>query len=154
MRINRQKKGNPNPNTSGLIPWKPGQTGNPKGRPQNSVPKELVNILGKKEAKKLFKLTETEITEWEGVLLTMTTSQLKLLAQWDEANAYPKGLAISILWDMKNGNTKTLDKLRDRVHGKPADLIEITGKDGTDFIPRILTKQETKELLDDLENEY
>lgn len=155
MKKNRDQRGNPNPNTSGLIPWKPGQSGNPKGRKPNNVPKQLVKIVGKKQAKKLYKLTDAEIKEWEGIILTMTVNQLKLLAQWDEANAYPKGLAISILTDMKNGNAKTLDKLRDRVHGKPAELVEITGKDGADFMPaRVLTKQEAKELLDYLENEY
>jgi len=119
------------------------------------VPAQISRILGKKQAKKLYKLTDAEISEWESILLTMTASQLKLLAQWDEANAYPKGLAISILTDMKNGNTRTLDKLRERVIGKPYERIEITGKDGTELLPpRVLTKQEAKELLEGLENDY
>jgi len=155
MKQNREKRGNPKPNTSGLRPWKPGQSGNPNGRPRNMVPAQISRILGKKQAKKLYKLTDAEISEWESILLTMTASQLKLLAQWDEANAYPKGLAISILTDMKNGNTRTLDKLRERVIGKPYERIEITGKDGTELLPpRVLTKQEAKELLEGLENDY
>ncbi len=135
--------------------FKKGQSGNPKGRPPNRVPEQLVKIMGKVQAKKFYKLSAVEITEWEAALLTMNANQLKLLAQWDEANAYPKGLAISILTDMKNGNTKTLDKLRERVVGRPTQRMEITGRDGADFMPaRVLTKQEAKELLDGLENEY
>lgn len=135
--------------------FKKGQSGNPKGRPPSRVPEQLVKIMGKVQAKKFYKLSAVEITEWEAALLTMNANQLKLLAQWDEANAYPKGLAISILTDMKNGNTKTLDKLRERVIGRPTQRMEITGKDGADFMPaRVLTKQEAKELLDGLEKEY
>lgn len=135
--------------------FKKGQSGNPKGRPPSRVPEQLVKIMGKVQAKKFYKLSATEITEWESALLTMNANQLKLLAQWDEANAYPKGLAISILTDMKNGNTKTLDKLRERVVGRPTQRMEITGRDGADFMPaRVLTKKEAKELLDGLEEEY
>ena len=135
--------------------FKKGQSGNPKGRPPSRVPEQLIKIMGKVQAKKFYKLSAVEITEWEAALLTMNANQLKLLAQWDEANAYPKGLAISILTDMKNGNTKTLDKLRERVIGRPTQRMEITGRDGADFMPaRVLTKQEAKELLDGLENEY
>jgi len=145
------------PNRKNIIPYqfKPGQSGNPKGRPPNRVPAQLVKIMGKVQAKKFYNLSTTEITEWESALLTMNANQLKLLAQWDEANAYPKGLAISILTDMKNGNTKTLDKLRERVVGRPTQRMEITGRDGADFMPaRVLTKKEAKELLDGLEEEY
>lgn len=136
-------------------PFKKGQSGNPKGRPPSRVPEQLVKIMGKVQAKKFYKLSAVEITEWEAALLAMNASQLKLLAQWDEANAYPKGLAISVLMDMKSGNTKTLDKLRERVIGRPTQRMEITGKDGSEFMPaRVLTKKEAKELLDGLEEEY
>lgn len=135
--------------------FKKGQSGNPKGRPPNRVPKQLVKIMGKVQARKFYKLSSEEVTEWEAALLAMSANQLKLLAQWDEANAYPKGLAISILSDMKRGNTKTLDKLRERVIGRPTQRMEITGKDGSEFIPaRILTKKEAVELLQKLEDEF
>ena len=32
----------------------------------------------------------------------MTTSDLKALAGWEDANSYAKGLAMGILFDMKN----------------------------------------------------
>lgn len=115
-------------------PFKPGESGNPNGRPKNRVPEQLVKIMGKAQAKKFYKLSAAEIAEWDAVLITMNVSQLKLLAKWDKANAYPKGYAISMLTDMKNGNTKTLDKLRERVIGRPTQRMEITGRDGKDLV--------------------
>lgn len=115
-------------------PFKPGQSGNPNGRPKNRVPEQLEKVMGKAQAKKIFKLNNLELEEWEATLFTLTVNQLKLLAKWDKTIAYPKGLAISILNDMKNGNTKTLDKLRERVFGRPTQRMEITGRDGKDLV--------------------
>lgn len=136
--------------------FKPGQSGNPKGRPKNRVPDNLVKIFGSKaKAKKFYCLTVAEINEWEAVILTLSAEDLKVLAKWSDAPAYPKGLAIAVLSDMKNGKTTTLDKLRERQHGKPTQRMEITGKDGADFMPaRTLTKEEAKELLENLQKEY
>lgn len=85
----------------------------------------------------------------------MSANDLKLLAKWDEAPAYPKGLAIAVLNDMKNGKTTTLDKLRERQYGKPTQRMEVTGKDGGDLIPaRTLSKEEAAELLKSLNEKY
>lgn len=97
------------------------------------MPEQLEKVMGKAQAKKIFKLNNLELEEWEATLLTLTVNQLKLLAQWDKTIAYAKGLAISILNDMKNGNTKTLDKLRERVFKLPTQRMEITGRDGKDL---------------------
>jgi hypothetical protein len=129
---------NYNPNTSGLRPpWKKGQCGNPnpKGRPPSRVPEALNVILGRKKSKSFYQLNITEIVGWEATVLTMTAEELKSLAKWDEANAYAKGLALSILFDMKNGSTKTIDKLRDRLFGKTIQKFELTGADGRPFNP-------------------
>ncbi len=148
---------NDNPNTKGIEPHKfqKGQSGNPKGRPKNRVPEALASILGKAKAKKFYQITEEEINDWERAILTMSANEIKLLASWEDASSYPKGLAISILFDMKNGNTKTLDRLRERQFGKATQRVELTGKDGADLVPaRVLTKAEAKELLGNLENEF
>ena len=136
--------------------FKPGQSGNPAGRPKSRVPAQLVKIFGSKaRAKKFYSLTATEIDEWEAAVLTFSASDLKLLAKWEEAPAYPKGLAIAILNDMKNGKTTTLDKLRERQYGKPTQRMEVTGKDGADFIPaRVLTKDEQADLFNQLNEKY
>jgi hypothetical protein len=131
---------NPKPNTSGLKPpFRKGESGNPEGRPKSRVPDALKIILGKKRAKKFYQLNEAEVNEWEAAILTMTTNELKALASWEDANSYAKGLAISILFDMKNGNTKTLDKLRERQFGKAVQKVELTGKDGAALNPEPIT---------------
>lgn len=136
--------------------FKPGQSGNPKGRPKNRVPEQLIQIFGSKaKAKKFYCLSAGEINEWEAVILTLSADDLKVLAKWSNAPAYPKGLAIAVLSDMKNGKTTTLDKLRERQYGKPTQRMEVTGKDGADLIPaRTLTKEEAKELFANLQNDY
>jgi len=130
---------NYNPNISGLKQFPKGTSGNPEGRPQSRVPEALKNILGRKKAKKFFQLNETEINEWEAAVMTMTTTELKALVGWEDCNSYAKGLAMGILFDMKNGNTKTIDKLRERQFGKAIQKVELTGKDGTPFNPEPLT---------------
>lgn len=146
------------PNPENITPhqFKPGQSGNPKGRPKSRVPEQLVKIFGSKaRAKKFYSLSATEINEWEAAILSFNANDLKLLAKWDEAPAYPKGLAIAVLRDMSNGKTTTLDKLRERQYGKPTQRMELTGKDGGDLIPaRTLTKEEAAELFKTLNEKY
>lgn len=146
------------PNPENVIPhqFKPGQSGNPKGRPKSRVPEQLVKIFGSKSrAKKFYSLSAVEVDEWEATILTLSVNDLKLLAKWDEAPAYPKGLALAVLSDMKNGTTKTLDKLRERQYGKAVQRMEVTGKDGGDLIPaRTLSREEAAELLKSLNDTY
>jgi hypothetical protein len=150
---------NLNPNTKGLKPpFQKGESGNPKGRPPSRVPEALKIVLGKKKAKKFYKLNEAEVNEWEAAVLTMTANDLKVLAGWEDANSYAKGLAISILFDMKNGSTKTLDKLRERQYGKAVQKVELTGANGRPFNPEpisieIIDKREDIRTNDNTDNE-
>lgn len=148
--------GNPHPNMSGLKPqWEKGHSGNPKGRPASRVPGALKIVLGKTKAKKFYQINEIEINDWEAAILTMTADDLKALAQWTDANSYCKGLAISILFDMKNGSTKTIDKLRERQFGKAVQKVELTGKDGVDLMPaRVLSIAEAKQLMEKLNDDF
>ena len=112
-----------------MPPWKPGQSGNPKGRAKNRVPESLVEIFkSKKRAREFYSLSNEEIDDWESAVMTLNTSQLKDLAKWEDAPSYPKGLAIAILSDMRDGRTTTLDKLRARQFGEATQKVEITGK--------------------------
>ena len=77
------------------------------------------------------------------------------VAKWDGATTYAKGRALALLNDMKKGQTTQLDKISARLHGQPAQKVELTGKDGADLIPaRILTKDEIGDLLSQLEKDY
>ena len=147
---------NPNPKRENLAPqFKPGQSGNPKGRPKNRVAAFRERIMGKKKAKAYFGISAFEVTEWYEVLITMDLPDLKLLAADDEAPALARTYARAIIFDMNAGKTTTIDKLTAKLHGKAIQRIEHTGADGSDLNqPRTLTKDEAKEFFSDLESEY
>lgn len=143
------------PNKENLrAPWKPGESGNPKGRPPNRVLRYRQKILGKSKAKKFYGISSTELMEWYETLITLDLPGLKLLAQDDEAPSLPRSYARAIIFDMNAGKTTTIDKLSEKLYGKAVERIEHTGADGSDLIPRTLTTQEAQELLKDLEKDY
>lgn len=148
-------RGNPNPNTDGLIPFKPGQSGNPKGRPKSRVGGFRVKLLGRAAAKKFYGITPFELSEWYALIITLNFSELKALEQNDSTPTLVKNYIRAIVTDMQNGRTYTVDKIVERLYGKTVQRIEHTGADGSDLLPaRTLTKDEAKELLEDLEKDY
>lgn len=146
---------NPNPDQSNLRPFKPGQSGNPKGRPPDPAKEMLEAAMGKKGARKFARLTKANKDDIDSILESATTDFLMFVAKWDGATTYAKGRALALLNDMKKGQTTQLDKISARLHGQPAQKVELTGKDGADLMPpRILTKDEIGDLLSQLEKDY
>ena len=146
---------NKNPNTSGLKPrWQPGQSGNPGGRPRK-ITKALRSLFGD-QARRYYNLTEAELDEWDGLLISLTTDQLRAIIQLDSAPAYPKAQAVAILTDMKNGRTSTVERLADRLYNRHnPKRVELTGKDGADLVaPRVLTKEEAAAFIEKLNEEF
>lgn len=142
-------------NVQNLIPYqfKPGQSGNPKGRPKNRVPAQLVTIFGSKaKAKKFYALTGEEIDDWEEAVLSMTTEDLKELVRWPDAPAYPKGLAAAVLTEMKDGKTGTLDKLRDRVMKRAASKPVAVSSEAASSVLQGISPE--KQLLIEAKSEY
>lgn len=122
----------PNPENLHRYKFQPGKSGNPKGRPKNRVPEQLAKLLGSvARARKFYSLSRIEVDDWEAAILSLPVNDLKALVKSEETSAYPKGLAVAVLTDMKNGRTTTLDKLRERQHGKAPLCIDHTtnGKD-------------------------
>ena len=147
---------NKHPNTSGLRPpWQPGQSGNPKGRSKNKVNETLKTVFGK-SARKIYELSQTELDQWDSILISLTKDQLSALVMLDTAPAYPKAQALAILTDMKNGRTVTIERLANRLYDRAkTNKVELTGKDGSDLLqPRILTKEEAAAFLDKLNSEF
>jgi len=144
-----------NPQNIEPYKFKPGQSGNPKGRPKSRVPKYRVKIMGQTKAKKFYGISATELNEWYETLITASLPDLKLIAQDDEAPALVRTYARAIIFDMNAGKTGTIDRITEKLYGKAVQRIEHTGADGSDLIPaRTLTKDEARELLGDLEKDY
>lgn len=144
----------PNPENITAYQFKPGQSGNPNGRPKNRVPGVLAKVMPKTKAKKFAQLSGEEVAAWEAALLSMQLDELTNLAKEIEAPVYVRGLAMAILTDTKQGKCTTLDKLRAHVFGRDVQNVELTGKDGSALIPaRVLTKAEMQEVWNTLEKE-
>lgn len=146
----------PNPQNIKGHEFKPGQSGNPKGRPKNRAKDTLVEALklGHKRELKANMTTE-EIKSYEEYLIGASSDDIALLGQDVSIPIYVRALARSIFLDTKNGRTTTLDKLRDRIVGKETQRVELTGADGSDLIPaQRLTEEQAAQLLKKLEEEY
>lgn len=145
---------NRHPRIENLAPaFKPGQSGNPKGRPKNRVPAYRAKLLGRNKARRYHEITPEELKDWYETLITIDLPSLKLLAQDDAAPALARTYARAIIFDMNAGKTYTVDRITERLFGKATQRIEHTGANGSELIPpaRVLTKLEIKALLAELE---
>ncbi len=144
-------------------PWKPGQSGNPQGgsakvrkerRQKDEIEKHMVSLFGTRRANQLMKGTlNSQLVDT--IAQRATISELQRIAKDPESSAYEVSIAMSIILDAKNGKTTTIDKIAERLHGKPTQRMEITGKDGANFMPaRVLTKEEAGELIKNMEDKY
>ena len=136
--------------------FKPGQSGNPKGRPKGTTRKIIIECLKYKKAKELQEgMTKRDVDEWEEYLMSATSDEITIFAQDPKIPVYARAIARAIATDLKNGKTTTLDRLRDRRFGKISQRVELTGKDGSDLVPaRRLSPDEAKELFKSMDNEY
>ncbi len=132
--------------------FKPGQSGNPKGRPKSTAPEMLAVLLGSRtRAKRFYKLTQQDLAAWDELLLSLDMDKLKLLVQTAEAPIYAKGMAMAIVRDMQNGKTATLDRIRERLWGKAVQRVELTGAGGAPLHGKDITMDEARGLIADLE---
>lgn len=121
------------PNPENILPhrFKPGQSGNPKGRPRNRVPDTIARIFGSKTRARSIResaITRSEANTWEQIVISLPLDLLKALAKSELTPAYAKGLAIALMSDMKEGNIKTLAQLREWQYGKAAQPVEMSGE--------------------------
>ena len=118
--------------------FRKGQSGNPaggKGRPPDRVKAMVKELYGR--GGEFSTLSKTEQQRWMELLVSMDVETLQKVAASKEAPAFVKGNAIAILMDMKNGTTRTLDKISERLYGRPKVEATITaGPSFTDFLKK------------------
>lgn len=98
--------------TAGLIPFQPGQSGNPSGRP--AIPEDV---------KKLRKLTNDQIKEVGTLLLEGRQSDLDAMVNDPETPMLKKWMAQIALRGCKTGDVMAFNALADRIAGKIKDHV-------------------------------
>lgn len=142
-------------NEQNLIPFKKGQSGNPKGRPKNRALELFSKLTTRKKAREFSPLSKHELDEWDGILLNSDVTQLQAIAKSEETPAYAKVYAMALLYDLKNGRTKTMEQLKVHLFGKDIQKMEITGKDGTPLAPeRNLNAEEAAALFEAIDAKF
>lgn len=133
--------------------FQPGQSGNPAGRKKNRVTALLKQVLPKGTIKKAEALSIDEINTIEKSLLALQLADLQLLAKMEDTPAYMKTLALAIIIDMKNGQTKTVDLLRSRQYGTPTQKMDLT-TGGQPMNQREMSPEQAKKVIAELDEEY
>lgn len=97
--------------TSGLKPWKPGQSGNPNGRPKKNPVTEALKVFLDQPVPVKY------IRQMKRKGLTLEPN-----ATWRDVIGYAQ------LIEASKGNTKAFIAIADRIEGKPKQKIEIDGQ--------------------------
>lgn len=133
--------------------WKPGQSGNPAGRPKgtkNRVKELLDGLLTVKQVQENTNLEQRDIDAIEQVILSLDTPALQAVAKSEKTPVYMRTLAMAAMWDMKNGKTQTMNLLRDRQFGAVKKQVDLT-TNGESMVPQSMTPDEAKDLLKRIE---
>lgn len=105
---------NPIPNN---VPFKPGQSGNPAGRPR-----KYVSTL--KEAG--YKLSE--INDTIQLMMAMDIEELKNVYANPKASVLEKTIAAAIKKGIEKGSLEQIETLLSRIYGKPKQSMDIDGQ--------------------------
>jgi hypothetical protein len=107
----RNSKGKP----ENLRPFKPGQSGNPKGR----APKYITTVTDKTGYR------NSEIADCMKSMLKMTIGEISEIQKSKDAPILEKLLAAGIQSDLQKGDLRNLESILNRSYGKPKEQIEI-----------------------------
>jgi poly-beta-hydroxyalkanoate depolymerase len=97
-----------------LIPFKPGQSGNPNGRPRKYV--SLLKEQGYKLA---------EINDTIQAMMSMDLDELKTVWDNPKATILEKTIAAAMRKSLEKGSLYSLETLLTRVYGKPKEQMDI-----------------------------
>lgn len=101
----------------GSSPYPPGVTGNPNGRPR-----KYISTLKEQGYK------TTEVNDCIQVLVSMTVEEIDEVLANDNATVLEKIVAGAIKRDIKKKSLYSLETLLSRVHGRPAQTVDVTSK--------------------------
>ena len=130
--------------------WKPGESGNPAGKPKNRVKELLDGLLTVKQVKENSHLTQAEIDTIEQLIISLDTAALQAIAKSEKTPVYMRTLAMAAMWDMKNGKTGTMNLLRDRQFGTVRKQVDLTSN-GQTVTPQSMTPDEARAVLKRIE---
>lgn len=99
--------------------FKPGQSGNPKGRP----PKLLKSIMAELKLKGYERVSPSQIIDGFETILNLDRKQLTDYATRTDVPIIMNVVAISLL--DKNKRAQMLEMMMDRVHGKPKQQTQV-----------------------------
>lgn len=115
--------------------WKPGQSGNPGGRPAD--PPEL---------KKLRHLTKQELVEIGNLIIKGSVEELKLIAQNPKTTVIQAMIA-SVAWRaIKRGDTQALDGILNRMIGKVKDEVDFKAQVSSHGSVKIIMPSNGREI--------
>lgn len=95
--------------------WKPGQCGNPAGRP-----KKLVNAL------KDLGYKQSEVNDCLQVLFALGLNELKKIEKSDEHTMIERTVAAALVNGLKKKSLYNVLQLLERVYGRPKETIDQT----------------------------
>jgi len=104
-------------NEQNLKPFKPGQSGNPAGRPKN----RFAHI------KELYELSSTDIDDLIKYALSLNVNELKTIINDPNTPAVQVAVFRAIVDGSKQGNLYNIYQLLDRVFGAVKQPVEVTG---------------------------
>jgi hypothetical protein len=100
-----------------LIPFKPGQSGNPNGRPRKYV--SLLKEQGYKVS---------EINDTIQAMMSMDLEELKSVWDNPKATVLEKTIAAAMRKSLEKGSLYSLETLLTRVYGKPKETVDTNNK--------------------------
>lgn len=109
-----------NSRTRGLIPFKKGQSGNPKGR----KPKTFQSIIKDLQAKGYMQVTKQMIFEAYQLLLSLDEVELKAMSQ---DITQPQTIRTVAKRMLSGEGAEIIERMLDRTHGKPAQFQNHSG---------------------------